>query len=123
MNNSQKTITAILIFTFVTAMVAIANSAAQFVAMTIFLSIPVIAGLVILLTAKFLINRSKRKVASQAQKNVRITNNERAMEARKANVVKAEELMDIPAYARKAQNIHFPMTKPVLDGLVVVNGR
>ncbi|BBM67894.1 hypothetical protein VA249_45400 (plasmid) [Vibrio alfacsensis] len=121
MNNIQQTLTAILVCTFIIAMYRISDSAAQFVAMAIFVLVPVTIAFVIIRIVQFYFTRT---TTVQVERSSRKTNEQvemRIANARKANATSGSELMDIPAYARKAKGVHFPMTKDVLNGFVIAN--
>jgi hypothetical protein len=118
MNSTQQTLTSVLVCAFIIAMYKVSDSAAQFVAMAIFVLVPVTIAYAAIRIGKLLLNRS-----SQIKRNVRMTKDEveqRIANANQAKAISGAELMNIPAYARKQKGIHYPMTTDVLNGHVVV---
>ncbi|AXT74178.1 hypothetical protein [Vibrio sp. dhg] len=119
MNSTQQTLTSVLVCAFIIAMYKVSDSAAQFVAMAIFVLVPVTIAYATIRIGKLLLNRS----SSQIKRNVRMTKDEveqRIANANQAKAISGAELMNIPAYARKQKGIHYPMTTDVLNGHVVV---
>lgn len=132
MSKFQSVLTAVLCCFFIFCIAIVADDAAEFVAILIFLLVPVTAGYVFLRVSTYLIyalmhvagffpvpankaQPAKRKAVPivQAVRNAgHIT-----------NVMQRSEIMAIPAYARKETGFHYPMTSDILNGVVSIPQR
>lgn len=126
--NQQQSITVLLICAFVFSMAVLAESAVQFVSMVIFLFVPVAIAFAVYRIGIFSFRyfkfemATRRKQKDDESRNIRVTNQSKSVaKALPANALKGEQLMMIPAYARKEQNRYFPMTTSTLNGFVVMD--
>lgn len=115
MTNKQQFLTAVLVALFILTMKQVSNSAAQFIAMAVFVIVPVTTGYVIYRIALAIINMLQTRVGLAYKNNQQPFMSECAVRTipNKANI--GERIMDIPAYARKEKNIHYPISKEILD--------
>ncbi|NAX34094.1 hypothetical protein CAG54_00510 [Vibrio sp. V27_P1S3P104] len=119
-HKTQQLLLSVASFAFVFAMFRIADSAAQFAALAIFIMVPVTIAYAVIRVAKYLIKLSDGK------RNMRLNrkNHHNAMSADREpsipeNALSGEKIMEIPAYARMKKGFHYPITKNVLDSYVL----
>ena len=119
MTNLQKnTLTAISVIAFLAMLANITVNAAQFVAACLLLSTIGLTAYVGFRVFKLVLDKLSTlfvKKAPQPTVNTRIANATKAKATRRKGM-SGQDLMDIPAYARKEKGICYPMNLQVLNG-------
>ncbi|EGR0468596.1 hypothetical protein FG064_16490 [Vibrio cholerae] len=119
---NSNNILAIISCAFIAAMVSIANSAAQFVAMAIIIFVPVAVSYALIRIGKNLsllpknisVKNTTAANGINVVKNAAVSRNVRNVVTKTISEQKGAHLMAIPAYARKAQGIAYPITKEIM---------